>query len=308
MKMSGRLPLPRRLHDYAQSALQRALYASGTSPDEFMLPAGEAALFEADSVSWQVFKNPVSVFIGGMAAVVLELAHPKVRAGVWEHSRFRTDPLERLRRTGFAAMMTVYGPAGSVRRMIGRINAVHDTIHGLTPGGEPYHASDPELLQWVHATASYGFLASYDRYVHAVSAADQDRFYQEAQVSAALYRAPGVPTSAPGMTRFLDSMQPRLDASPAVEEFLRIMQTAPLLPAPLNAVQPILVRAAIDLVALPVRNRLGLGARWRLRCWESTAVGGMAMLANRMALSQAPAVLSCRRLGLPDDFLYRRQR
>ena len=47
-----------------------------------------------------VFKNPVTMFIGGVAAVILELAEPRVRTGVWEHSRFSRDPVGRLRRTG----------------------------------------------------------------------------------------------------------------------------------------------------------------------------------------------------------------
>jgi hypothetical protein len=53
-----------------------------------------------DSISWRVFKNPLSLFIGGAAAVIMELAEPRVRTGVWEHTAFRVDPIRRLRRTG----------------------------------------------------------------------------------------------------------------------------------------------------------------------------------------------------------------
>ena len=53
----------------------------------------------SDSVSWRVFKNPLSLFIGGVAAVIMELAEPRVRTGVWEHTTFRLDPIRRLRRT-----------------------------------------------------------------------------------------------------------------------------------------------------------------------------------------------------------------
>src|SRR5262245_63839881 len=55
----------------------------GTHVD-FLLPIGEAALVSPDSVSWRVFKNPLSLFIGGVAAVIMELAEPRVRTGVWE--------------------------------------------------------------------------------------------------------------------------------------------------------------------------------------------------------------------------------
>jgi uncharacterized protein (DUF2236 family) len=109
-----------------------------------------------DSVSWRVFKNPLSLFIGGVAAVIMELAEPRVRTGVWEHTTFRTDPIQRLRRTGLAAMVTIYGARGKAEAMIARIRRMHDRVTGLTPAGEIYRANDPELLNWVQATAAYG--------------------------------------------------------------------------------------------------------------------------------------------------------
>jgi uncharacterized protein (DUF2236 family) len=66
---------------------------------DFSRPVGEAALLSPESVSWRVFKNPVSLFIGGVTAVIMELAEPRVRAGLWEHTTFRLDPIRRLRRT-----------------------------------------------------------------------------------------------------------------------------------------------------------------------------------------------------------------
>ncbi len=74
---------------------------------DFSEPRGEPALVGPDSVSWRIFKNPVTLFIGGVAAVILELAEPSVRSGVWDHSSFRRNAVMRLRRTGAAAMMTV---------------------------------------------------------------------------------------------------------------------------------------------------------------------------------------------------------
>jgi uncharacterized protein (DUF2236 family) len=85
---------------------------------DFSRPRGGPALVPAGSVSWRVFKNPVSLFIGGVAAVILELAEPSVRSGVWDHSSFRKDAVMRLRRTGAAAMMTVYGPRSAAENMI----------------------------------------------------------------------------------------------------------------------------------------------------------------------------------------------
>ena len=44
---------------------------------DFLQPAGEPALIGPDSISWRIFKNPVALYIGGIAAVLLELAEPQ---------------------------------------------------------------------------------------------------------------------------------------------------------------------------------------------------------------------------------------
>ena len=102
-------PLRRQIDELAQSFLQPQLTI------DFSTPEGEPALIPPDSISWRMFKNPVAVFIGGVTAVLLEFAEPRVRDGVWQHSSFRTDPLTRLQRTGLAAMVTVYGPAARLK-------------------------------------------------------------------------------------------------------------------------------------------------------------------------------------------------
>ena len=66
----------------------------------YLEPAGNPGIFGPDSVSWRVLSNPVTVFIGGVTAVLFELAEPRVRSGVWEHTDFRRDPVARMRRTG----------------------------------------------------------------------------------------------------------------------------------------------------------------------------------------------------------------
>jgi ER-bound oxygenase mpaB/B'/Rubber oxygenase, catalytic domain len=113
---------------------------------------------------WRVFKDPLALFVGGVTAVIMELAEPRVRAGVWEHTTFRSDPLRRLRRTGLAAMVTVYGAHSVAEPMIARVRRVHDMVAGTTLSGEPYRANDPELLNWVYATAAYGFVQAYHTY------------------------------------------------------------------------------------------------------------------------------------------------
>ncbi len=277
---------------------------NGPKPD-FTVPLGEPALIASDSVSWQVFKNPLSLFIGGVAAVILELAEPRVRTGVWEHTSFRDKPLQRLRHTGLAAMMTVYGPRSQAEAMIAAVGRKHALITGTTPDGQPYQATDPELLNWVQATASFGFLEAYHAYVRPLSDKDRDRFYAESRHTARLYGAVGAPTSQAELNALFEAMRSKLEPSEIVFEFLNIMRRVPALPWFARPMQGLLIKAAIEITPYWVRKRLGLDRRWKLRSWQRRLIKRAGAIADRLVLASSPAVQACRRLGLPSDYLYR---
>ena len=278
---------------------------SGGPRIEFAQPVGEEALVPATSVSWRVFKSPVALFVGGVAAVILELADPAVRTGVWEHSSFRADPRRRLQRTGLAAMITVYGARSRAEAMIAGVVRRHDRVEGHTPDGEAYRANDEALLTWVQATAGFGFLEAYHRYVAALGPEDRDRFYAEGAPAARLYGAHQAPASEAELTTLLESKRSRLEASPIVFEFLKIMREVPVLPPPMRPLQKLLVRAAVEMVPDWVRERLGLGHAYGLSHWQAALVRRAGALSDRLLLRSSPAVQSCRRLGLPDEYLYR---
>ncbi|MEO1242293.1 MAG: oxygenase MpaB family protein [Pseudomonadota bacterium] len=275
---------------------------------DFAEPAGEPALVGPDSVSWRIFKNPVSLFIGGVTAVILEFAEPRVRSGVWENSTFRTDPVRRLKRTGHAAMITVYGARSISKRMIAGVNRMHGRVAGVTPSGDPYAASDPELLNWVQSTAAFGFLEAYSAYVAPLSDAEKSRYYSESQTAAGLYGCVNPPRSVAEQQALLVAMAPRLEGSDIIFEFLSIMKKAAAFPQPAQLAQHSLVRAAVDLVPLNTRSVLGLDRSYGLRPFERQIVARMARRADRLMLRSGPAVQACRRVGLADDYLYPRAR
>lgn len=300
------LTLPPPLQDRLERAASDLLQPVGEPPVDFAEPAGEPALTRPESISWRVFRNPVALMIGGVAAVLLELAEPRVRSAIWDHSSFRRDPLGRLQRTGLAAMITVYGPHAQAESMIAGIRRVHERVRGKTPDGRVYRASEPELLDWVQATASFGFLEAYHRYVRALGPGERDRAYAEAAVAARLYGATGAPRSEAEREALFRRMDGALEYSPVVFEFLEILERTPVLPRPLRPLQPLLIRAAVEVVPAPVRRTLQLGPQHGLSFWQRGAVRVAGRAADRLLLRSHPAVQACRRLGLPDDYLIRR--
>lgn len=253
------VPLARRL-DHMAARIAQPVHMPRF---DFSQPDGEPALVGPDSVSWRIFKNPVALFVGGVAAVILELAEPAVRTGVWEHSSFRADPVRRLQRTGLAAMMTVYGPRRAAERMIAGVVRRHGAVAGETPDGEAYHANEPRLLRWVQATAIFGFASAYSRFVASLSDAELSRAFAEGGPAARLYGASDAPASLAEWQSLLEGMRDRLAPSPIVFEFLHIMRHAPALPAPLRPLQRLMVRGAVELVpgAGAARPRAGPWAR-----------------------------------------------
>ncbi len=269
---------------------------------DFTEPKGAEALCAPDSVSWRVFKNPVTLAVGGITAVILELAEPRVRHGVWDHSIFEKQPLTRMKRTGLAAMITVYASAELATQIIERIGRMHAGVSGTTPCGKAYHASDPELMNWVQATASFGFLEAYHALAGPLSEADRDRFYAEAQRSAALYGATAPPASVQQQAALFEKMRPHLEPSAILTDFLDIVQKALPLPG-----AGLYVRAAIELLPDGIRQDLGLEAR-RAKPWMMKALRVMAKAADRLPAPGAPPVQACRRMGLSGGYLYRRQK
>lgn len=296
--------LPGLLQSGVSAALRSWMEGGGGPRFDFCAPPGEAALVAADSISWRIFKNPVALFIGGVAAVILELAEPRVRTGVWEHTSFRDAPLKRLQRTGIAAMITVYGARSRAAAMISGVRRLHEKVVGTTPSGDRYEANDPELLTWVQATASYGFIEAFHSFVRPLSAAERDRCLAEGTEVATLYGATSAPRSRAELDALLKATLGRLEPSAIVQEFLAIMRSAPIMPLALNPVQHLLVRAAVEITPPDVRGLLDLEGSG-LRGWERRLVRQAGAFADRLVLNSSPAVQACRRLGLPADYLYR---
>jgi uncharacterized protein (DUF2236 family) len=145
------------------------------------------------------------VLIGWTRAILLQLAHPLIAAGVADHSTFRGStlaPLSRLHHTVNAMLAITFGDEGERARALEAIRAIHRRVHGTLPAacgrfpaGTPYSAEDPELLLWVHATLLDSILFVYDLLVAPLSEEERDQYcVDSADVAVALgVRANEVP-------------------------------------------------------------------------------------------------------------------
>jgi uncharacterized protein (DUF2236 family) len=202
-------------------------------------------------------------------------------------------------------MVTVYAARSVAEAMISGVTRMHARVNGVTPAGQSYRALDAELMNWVQATASYGFLQAYHRFVAPLNAEERDRFYREALPAARLYGAPGAPGSEGEQRALFEHMYPRMEDHAIVREFLDIMQRTPTLPGPLRLLTLPCLRAAIDILPAQVKEILDLRHLQPLPAWQRKALGGVGRLADRVPLRSGPAAQSCLRLGLPADYLYR---
>jgi uncharacterized protein (DUF2236 family) len=125
------------------------------------------------------------LLLGGGRALLMQLAHPKVAAGVDEHSDFRSHPVRRLRRTVRMTMAIVFGDQETAEAAARAVNRVHGRVRG-----EGYHALDPDLLLWVHATLVDSALVTYETFVQPLTKGEREDFYQESKLLGELLLVP----------------------------------------------------------------------------------------------------------------------
>ena len=187
----------------------RMMVAGDRRPPE-PRPVTEPGLFAPDSVTWRIHGD-LSMFIGGLRALLLQTLHPLAMAGVAEHSDYRSDPWGRLRRTGQFVGVTTFGSEADARAMIDRVRRIHERVRGTAPDGRTYSATDPHLLTWVHVTEVDSFLAAYQRYGNdSLTPGDADRYVSEMAVIARLLGGEDVPESVAEMRTWLQRVRPEL--------------------------------------------------------------------------------------------------
>ena len=145
-------------------------------------------LIDPAGMYWRVNRESF-LLLGGGAALLLQLAHPLVAAGVADHSNFRDEPIRRLYRTIRTMQQIVYEDRHTAMAAARQVKRVHASVRGRLnegtprfPAGTPYRASDPALLLWVHATLVATSLTTYETFLPPLSPREKDAFYDESRM------------------------------------------------------------------------------------------------------------------------------
>jgi uncharacterized protein (DUF2236 family) len=199
------------------------------------------------------------MMVGGVSGLLLQMLHPAVLAGVWDHSNFRTDMLGRLRRTARFIALTSFGGQDEAEAAIARVRSIHERVGGHLPDGRAYRAADPRLLAWVHVTETWSFLSAWRRYAEpGMSLSDQDRYFAEmARLGEALGANP-LPHSRAEALTIIESMRPELGVDDRTREVAALVLGAPAHKASTEPLQKLTMRAAVDLLPDWARRMHGL--------------------------------------------------
>jgi uncharacterized protein (DUF2236 family) len=239
------------------------------------LPAGipgDPGWFGPGSEVWRVMRERL-LLLGGPAALLLQLAHPLVAAGVAAHSSFRDDPLRRLRATLDTTLTITFGDhqqalaaAARVRRRHRRVQGHLPAGVGRFPAGTVYSAGDPELALWVHATLVVVALQVMDQFVSPLSLQQRVDYYRQSKPFALLF---GVTEEVlPDTHADFEAYVRRMVEGPdlAVDRTARDLATAVFdnwllgLPHP-----PAAATKVITAGLLPARFQQAFGLPWGLR-------------------------------------------
>ena len=216
----------------------------------------DGGFYGPGSEAWRLNREAMLLLGAGPRALLLQIAHPLVAAGVAEHSDFQSDPWTRLSGTLRSYLRIVYGSAEMARAEIRRLGELHRGIRGEAYGRR-YSALDPALALWVHATLVDSTIAAYDAWLEPLTHAQRARYYEE---TLPVGRAFGIPeaTLPPDLEAFeaylADMLGPGgpIEVGPDARELAIAITHPPLGPAALAA-GPIIGRLAPMLDGIPSR-------------------------------------------------------
>ena len=230
---------------------------------------GDPGLFGPRSIAWRINAESV-LLLGGGRALLMQIAHPLVAAGVADHSDFTSEPFDRLWRTIDTALTVIFGDSEQWRAAVRRVGGIHAHVRGEREG-TAYSALDPELLLWVHATLVDSSLVAYERFVRPLRPNVRERHYLEMRRMGTAF---GVPEDLhpPTYLEFRAYMDRTISTLEIGEEGRRVARAVLSQPAPLVVFPVGLLFGLASVSLLPPRIRSELGLRWNRKAERAADV------------------------------------
>ena len=184
-------------------------------------PKAEGAPLGPGSLLWTIAGDPRGL-LPGSAAGIMQLMLPGLGAGVTDHSNFFDDPFDRIFRSIPYIWGSIFAADDAEGDERGRtIRDFHPEIKGTDHHGNRYHALDPEVFWWAHATFTWEFFRARELYfARPLRRAEQEQLYAE---TVTWYRRYGVsdrvvPRSLDAFwNRFNQICREELELTPAVQ-------------------------------------------------------------------------------------------
>ena len=184
-------------------------------------PRAQGAPVGPGSLLWETASDPRSM-LTGTAAGIMQLMLPGLGAGVSEHSNFFDDPFDRIFRSIPYIWGSIFAEDEDQGAARGRqIRDFHPDIKGTDHQGRRYHALDPEVFWWAHATFTWEMFRARELYFPIpLRRSEKERLYAE---TVTWYRRYGVSdrpvprTYAAFCARFEEICRQDLELTPAVQ-------------------------------------------------------------------------------------------
>lgn len=110
---------------------------------------------------------------------LMQVAHPAVGAGVWEHSNFRNDPWSRLKEIDRSGQQFAFRGREASLQEGKRLRYLHRDIQGLDTRGRPYHSLQPHVYGWVNMVFLDSMITMNALYGTPLTRAQQEQLFQE---------------------------------------------------------------------------------------------------------------------------------
>lgn len=187
------------------------------------------------SVVWR-YAGDARLLVTAGYALLLQVGHPTVGAGVAEHSNFKQDPWGRLFRTLDYTYAMVYGGPEVAPEIGRRVREMHTHIKGVKPDGESYHALEPEAYTWVHATLADAIVRGHERFGSRMRPDELEEFWSDWRRNGRLVgvRERDLPETWAEFGPYFDRMvEERLEDNEAVQDVLVTLASPARPPLPL---------------------------------------------------------------------------